>query len=378
MTRNRTVVLLPVAALAGYALGRRAARGGSSGRRAADPAASSADAGHVPRGAIDPGRAAPAAEVPGIDAETPTGIPPAGWWQIIRRAFKETGEDGVSLMAAGVAFYAFLSVFPALIAAVSLYGLVADPEQVQRQIEDLTAVLPRASAELIGDQLTEITSHSGGALGVGLVVSVLGALFTASGGVANLIQAINVAYDEKETRGIVRLRALALLLTLGAILFLAVAVALVAVLPVVLDSVGLGSFGRFAVQVARWGGLLVFVVVALAILYRYTPDRDDPRFSWVSLGAVVATLLWLLGSVGFSVFVSRFGNYDETYGALAGVVVLLLWLFLTAFVVLFGAEINSEMEQQTIKDSTVGPPRPLGQRNAVKADTIPAPADTGH
>ena len=146
-------------------------------------------------------------------------------------------------------------------------------------------------------------------------------------------------------------------------------------LPVVLDQLGLGGVGRAVVGVLRWAGLLVFVIAALAVLYRFAPDRNDPRFSWVTLGATVATLLWILGSAGFSLYVGNFSSYGKTYGALAGVVVLLLWLFLTAFVVLFGAEVNAEAEQQTAQDSTVGRPEPLGSRDAVKADTVPSPGD---
>jgi len=308
--------------------------------------------------------------VPGADAATPTQIPAAGWKQIMKRAWQEQKDDNIGLLAAGVAFYAFTALFPALIAAVTVYGLVADPAQVEEQINSLSKTLPRDAASLIGDQLRTIASTSSGALGLGLAASVLGALFSASGGVGNIIKAINIAYDEEETRGFVKLRGLALLLTLGAVVFLVVAVGLVAVLPPVLDSLGLGSFGKVAVLVLRWVGLVAFMMVALAVLYRYAPDRDAPKFRWVGLGAVVATLLWIAGSAGFSLYVSNFGSYGKTYGALAGVVVLLLWLYLTAFIVLLGAEINAESEQQTAKDSTKGPEQPMGQRRALKADTV--------
>ena len=389
MRVGRIVVLLPVAAAGGYVLGRRRAvaagpgpttaggPAGSAPTAAGGPAGSAPTAADGPPGPDSAGDRVPADAlgVPGIYADKPTEIPAAGWRQILRRAARETKEDGIPLIAAGVAFYAFLALFPALIAAVSVYGLVADPAQVREQVRGLSDALPPESARLIADQLTEIASGSDRALGLGLVLSLGGALFTASGGVANLIKAINLAYDEQETRGLVKLRALALLLTLGAVVFLAVAVGLIAVLPVLLDAVGLGPAAQVAAGILRWVGLVVFVTAALAILYRFAPDRDRPRLTWVSLGAAVATLLWILGSVGFSVYVRTFGNYSETYGALAGVVVLLLWLFLTAFIVLLGAEINSETEQQTARDSTVGPPKPLGERDAVKADTVPSPTD---
>jgi membrane protein len=273
-------------------------------------------------------------------------------------------------MAAGVAYYTFLAIFPALIAAVTLYGLVADPKQVQDQIQSLSDSLPPETAKLIGDQLKAITSTPNSGLGIGLVVGVLGALFSASGGVQNLMKAINLAYDEEETRGGVKLKATALLLTLGAIVFVVVAVALVAVLPAVLNSVGLGTVGSVLVFLARWIGLVAFVLVALAVLYRYAPDRDNPQFKWAGTGSLVATVLWIIGSAAFSIYVSNFGKYGKTYGALAGVVVLLLWLYLTAYIVLFGAEVNAEAERQTEKDTTEGPPKPMGERRAVAADTV--------
>ncbi|NHC47661.1 YihY/virulence factor BrkB family protein [Motilibacter aurantiacus] len=311
-----------------------------------------------------------APDQPGADAEKPTDIPAAGWKQIVKRAWAETKEDNVPLMAAGVAFYAFLAIFPALIAAISIYGLVADPSQVQQQVEDLASGLPEESRTLISEQLSSIAGTSGGALSVGLAVSILGALWSASGGMGNLIKAVNLAYDEKETRGFVKLRALSLALTLGAIVFVLVAVALIAVVPGVLESVGLGAVATVGVQAIRWVGLVLAVMVALAIVYRYAPDRDNPKFAWASLGAVVAGILWIVGSVGFSFYASNFGSYSKTYGALAGVIILLMWLFLTSFIVLFGAEINAETERQTAKDTTQGPEKPMGERRATAADTV--------
>lgn len=372
---------MPVVAAAAYVAGRRRGRtaASSSGVPEPDRGPAPPDPARSDPARSDPARSDPAlpdpAEVPGIEAETPAEIPAAGWRQVVRRAWRETRADGIPLLAAGVAFYGFLALFPTLIAAVTLYGLIADPAQVEEQIRSLSEALPAESATLIGDQLREITRTSDRALGLGLAVSLFGALFSASGGVANLVKAINLAYDEEETRGFVKLRALALLLTLGTVVFMVVAVGLVAVLPVALDSLGLGGVGQAVAGVLRWVGLLVFMTGALSVLYRLAPDRNDPRFSWVTLGAAVATVLWLLGSAGFSLYVGNFGSYGKTYGTLAGVVVLMLWLFLTAFVVLFGAEINSEAEQQTAQDSTVGPPEPLGERRAVKADSIPSPHD---
>ncbi|MGH3333036.1 MAG: YihY/virulence factor BrkB family protein, partial [Nocardioidaceae bacterium] len=294
------------------------------------------------------------------------------WLQITRRAWKEAKADQVPLLAAGVAFFAFLSLFPAIIAAVMVYGLVADPATVAEQSKKLTEALPNDAASLITKQMDAITSTPQQSLGFGLVIALVLALWSASGGVGNVITAVNLAYDEDETRGFVKRKALALGFTLGAIVFAVLAIGLIAVTPVLLDQFVDNGILRVLLEVARWVGLLIAVTVALAILYRFAPDRDAPRFTWVSVGAGVATLIWLVASLGFSLYVDNFGSYGDTYGAsLAGAVVLMLWLWLTAYVVLLGAEINAEAEQQTITDTTVGDPEPLGRRGAVKADTMP-------
>jgi membrane protein len=306
----------------------------------------------------------------GQEADTPTQIPPRGWWQVVRRAVKESSDDHVPMLAGGVAYFAFLAVFPALIAAITLYGLIADPGQVADQVRSLAGMLPPETRPLIVNQLNSLVSTSGNALGVGLVVSLLAALWSASSATGNLIQAVNLAYDEEETRGFVRMRAIAMLLTLGAIVFVLVTLTLVAVVPPLLDALHIGTAGRVVAQVVRWVLLLVMVITALAVVYRVAPDRDAPRFGWASIGALVAAVLWLVGSALFSLYVNYFGSYDKTYGTLAGVVVLMLWLYLTSYIVLLGAEINAEAERQTRRDTTTGRPQPLGERRAVAADEV--------
>lgn len=307
----------------------------------------------------------------GSQADSPAQIPARGWRQVLGRAIRASQEGNVPLLAAGVAFFGFLALFPALIALVTLVGLVADAGQITQQVQSFTVALPQAAQQLISEQSAAITRSSGGALTVGLVVSLLVALWSASSGTSSLMTAVNVAYEEKETRGFLKLRAVALLLTLGTGVFLVLTLALIAIVPVVLHAVPLGPLGTVLAQVARWTLLIVLIVVGLAVLYRVAPDRNSPKFRWVSVGSVVAALLWLLGTVGFSLYVNFFGNYNKTYGALAGVVVLLLWLFLTCYVVLLGAEINAEAELQTARDSTAGKPEPMGQRGAVVADSMP-------
>jgi len=307
----------------------------------------------------------------GSRANSPTQIPVRGWRQVLGRAWHSSQEDNVSMLAAGVAFFGFLALFPALIALVTLVGVIADPAQITQQVESFTAGLPPTSRQLISDQLNAITQSSGGALTIGLLVSLLAALWSASSGTSNLMAAVNIAYEEKETRGFVKLRGIALLLTLGTVVFLVLTLGLIAVVPVVLQVVPLGPLGTVLAQVLRWALLLALIIVGLAVLYRVAPDRNPPKFRWVSVGSVLAALLWLLGSVGFSLYINYFGNYNKTYGALAGVIVLLLWFFLTSYIVLLGAEINAQSEYQTERDTTIGQPRPMGQRDAVVADGMP-------
>jgi membrane protein len=327
----------------------------------------------------DPHRPPPGApseqELPGIHAEKPTDIPFQGWKQIVKRAWAENSADNMPIIAGGVAFFGFLSIFPALIAMISIYGLVASPETVTRQVEDLSAQLPQEASKLIEDQLTAITTNSGSALTWGLVVAILAALWSASGGVGNIVTAINLAYDEVETRKFVRLKATSLALTLGAIVFVLITFGLVAITPIVLDALPLGVVGTILAQVLRWGLLLAVFAGALAVLYRVAPDRDAPQLRWVSLGSIVVTVVWALVSLGFSFYVDNFGSYDKTYGAIAGVIVLMLWLYLTCYLILLGAEINSEAEHQTAQDTTTGDPQPMGKRGAEMADSLPDPPE---
>jgi membrane protein len=314
--------------------------------------------------------------VPGLQADRPSEIPKPGWMQIVKRAWKEAKKDAVPLLAAGVAFYAFLAMVPTLIALVMIYGLVTDDTAaVSDQVASFGSALPAEAEKLITDQMNSLATTSDRALGIGLIIALLLALWSASAGISNLIRALNVAYDEEDKRGFVKRRLLALGLTVGAIVFMVLAVALVAALPVLLDALDVPGWVKALVQVGRWLGLVVAVMVALAVLYRLGPERDAPKIRWLSVGAIVATALWVIGSVVFSLYVDNFGSYGKTYGTLAGVVVLLLWLWLSSLAALLGAEVNAEMEQQTIKDSTTGDPEPLGQRDAVKADSIPDPAN---
>jgi membrane protein len=316
-------------------------------RRAAAREAEDRAAEHGPaRSATSPPQAkGKSAELPGVDAEKPTEIPARGWVQILKRAWAENKADNMPIIGGGVAFFGFLAIFPTLIAAISLYGLVASPATVQEQVDGLRGTVPREVLSIIQTQLTSVADAGSGALSISLVISIAAALFSASGGVNNLITAVNLAYDEVETRNAIKVRALALLLTFGAIVFVLLTLTLVAVTPIVLDALPLGIVGTILAQVVRWVLLLGLMAVALSVLYRVAPDRDAPKFRWVTLGSVVVTVAWVIVSIAFSFYVSNFGSYSATYGAIAGVVVLMLWLQLTCF-------------RATVADELPEPPTP--------------------
>jgi membrane protein len=304
----------------------------------------------------------------GRQAEAPQEIPPKGWLAIARRTGKEVKQDQVPLLAAGVAFYTLLALFPAIIAGVSIYGLVAEPQTVRDQIERLAERLSPETATILSEQIRQITSGAGGALGVATVIGILTALWSASSGMKALITGVNLAYDENETRKFLKLRGLAILLTLGAMVLLAVAGATIAGFPPIADN--LPVVLQWVLSVLRFVLLAVLLILGLAVLYRYAPNRDEPKWTWVSWGSGIATVLWILASIGFSIYVNSFGNYNKTYGALAGIIILMFWLYLTAVIVLVGAELNTEMELQTARDTTKGPEQPMGERGGHAADHV--------
>jgi membrane protein len=373
----RRAVRLGVLAAA-MAAGRKTAAGGKDGK-ARDGQGAQAGGSEAPQGLGAAAGGGPSAghetdpsavtnDDRGRGADAPQEIPPKGWKDIAKRTAKEVKQDQVPLLSAGVAFYSLLALFPAIIAGVSIYGLVADPATVRDQIAKLTETLSPQTADIVGKQLIEVTQGAGGALGVATVIGILTALWSASSGMKALITGVNLAYDETETRKFVKLRGLALLLTLGAMVLMGIALATIVGYPPIADN--LPTVLRWVLAIVRFvilGGLLV---VGLAVLYRYAPDRDKPKWTWASWGSGIATLLWVLATIGFSLYANFFGNYNKTYGALAGVIILMFWLFLSAFVVLVGAELNTEMELQTAKDTTAGPTKPMGDRDAHAADHV--------
>lgn len=306
----------------------------------------------------------------GREARRPRDIPKRGWRDVAWRVKDEVTNDNVSIVAGGVAFYIFLAIFPALAAALAIYGIYADPAQAAQQIESIAQFLPSQVQDILKTQLGRIAQSSQGALGVGALIGVLLSLWSAAKGMKALMTALNIVYDEEDTRGFFKLNAMALGLTLGVIVFGLVALILIAAIPALLGNLGLGEVVKWIVSLARWPILFLVVMTIIAVLYRYAPDRDRPQWQWNTPGAVIATVLWLIASIAFSVYVSYSGSYNATYGSLAAVVILLFWLYLSAYVVMVGAEWNAEMERQTRKDTTVGKPASMGQRGAHAADTL--------
>jgi len=280
------------------------------------------------------------------NARTPSEIPRSGWKDIAYRVKNEIAADNLSIISAGVAFYGFLAIFPALAALVSIYGLITDPASLQRHISSVQSVLPAEAAKLVNDQLLRIIQSRQASLGWSVAIGILIALWSAAKGMSSIFAAMNVAYDEPETRGFIKISLLALALTFASIVFLIVFLFIIVGVPLVLHFLIADRTAAAVLTVVRWPLLAVAGIAALAVLYRYGPNRKEPRWQWVSWGAVIATALWLAGSALFSVYVANFGSYDATYGSLGVVVVLMTWLLLSAYCVLLGAEINAEIEDQ--------------------------------
>lgn len=306
----------------------------------------------------------------GRTADTPSELPARAWFDILKRTFAEIGEDRIVAVAAGVAFYVLLAIVPAIGALVAIYGVFADRATIADHLALLSGILPSGALDVIGEQVRRIAGAGESTLGTAFLIGLGVSLWSANAGMKAIFDALNVAYGETEKRGFVRLTAQSLLFTLAAILFLIAAVGAVVVLPIVLGYVGLGGVAETLLKLLRWPLLLAGMVLALAVLYRYGPSRDKARWRWVTWGSAAAAVLWLAGSAAFSWYAANFGSYNETYGSLGAVVGFMTWMWLSAIAVLVGAELDAEMEHQTARDTTEGPPRPLGTRGARMADRV--------
>ena len=275
----------------------------------------------------------------------------------------------IGLLAAGVAFYGLLSFFPAVTAGLALLGLFIDPSMVVERSEWLVDMLPESASEIVMGQLADVAGAGEGSLGLAALLAIAIALWSASNAVGSLMQGLNVIYEEEEKRGFIRAKLLTIGLTLALIFGLSVSVIVVAAIPAALSLAGAPNVSAVA-QILRWPIMFIIGIGGIAMLYRFAPDRRAARWRWLTPGAVASCLLWVAGTVAFSTYVQSFGTYNETFGALAGVIILLTWMWLSAFVVFLGALLDAEIEAQTREDTTVGKTRPMGQRGAFKADNL--------
>jgi membrane protein len=269
----------------------------------------------------------------------------SGWWTILTNFWARLDRDHVSIMAAGTAFYALLSIFPGMSTLISIYGLVADPATIETQLNSLSGVLPQEALKLLSDQLHALVAAPRDKLGLGLLISLLIALWSATSGTGSLMQALTVAYEEREDRGILSFYGRAIALTIGIGVFALLSLFLIAGIPAVIGSLPLSELWRDRISLIRWPLLAILAVVALGVLYRYGPARRNPCWNCLSIGTIAAAVLWLAGSAGFSFYVARFSSYDKTYGSLGAVVILLMWFYVTAYIILAGAELNAEIEK---------------------------------
>ena len=358
--RKRSIVAF-VAALAGFALAYR--REGQARRRTIDilKPQGSATVDRVNRANISDR---------GMHANSPLEIAPVGLWQVAKRTARKFSENELMSEAAGVTFYALLSLFPAITAIVSIYGLFADRATIADQLDAVSTVLPSGGVEIIRDQIHRLMQSPAGGLGVGAFVGLVTALWSANAGTKAMFSALNDVYGERETRGFVKVAALSLAFTLGGIAFLVATIFLTILLPKLFGLVGLGAVYAIVTRIIAIPLAAAALIAALAVLYRYGPSRRLARWQWVSWGGIIGAIAWVGLSFGFSWYVAHFGNYNKTYGSLGAVIGFMTWIWLSTTVILLGAQLNAELEVQTMSDSTIGPGKAIGSRGAASADTV--------
>ena len=311
-----------------------------------------------------------AAQALGHYARAPRHIPLRAWWRILKRFGLSFLDDHLSLVAAGVAYWSLLALFPSLALFVSLYGLFADPAQAADQARVLAEVLPRDATEFLYQEMTRVAGAAESKLTLGAAVSLALALWGSNRSMKAVFEALNVAYRERETRNLLKINLLGFVFTLGFILFGVLTVVLVVVVPPLFEGARLGSGLEATVNLLRWPILFGGMVAGTGLLYAFGPCRTRPRIVWITWGALLAGLLWLAASALISWYAASFADFNKTYGSLGAVVVLQTWLWLTALVVIAGAKLNAEAEHQTRVDTTAGPPKPMGERGARVADTL--------
>lgn len=305
-------------------------------------------------------------------AAAPSEIPLRGWKDILLRVYDNISEHRVLALAAGMTYYSLLAIFPALAALVAIYGLFSDPSSIAKHLDQVSGFLPGGALDVAREQLTRVASRGNQTLGLTFAIGLAISLWSANTAMKSLFDTLNIVYGEKEKRGFVKLNAASLAFTLAGIAFVLVALGAVVVLPVVLNFVGLSEAADLLVRIVRWPTMFVVVALALALIYRFGPSREAPRWRWITWGSAVATVLWLGASALFSWYAANFGKFNETYGSLGAAIGFMTWLWISAIVTLIGAELDAEMEHQTAHDTTTGFEKPMGARGARMADTVGA------
>lgn len=308
----------------------------------------------------------------GRAATAPSEIPARGWKDVLTRVYDDINQHRILAIAAGVTFYVLLAIFPAIAALVALYGLFANPETISGHIQALSGFLPGGAVSVVSDQVNRLVAKGGANLGLASAIGLLVSLWSANAGMKAIFDALNVVYQEEEKRGFFKLNAISLLFTIVGIAVVALSFGAMVILPRALEGVGLQGIDAW-VSALRWPAMLIVTALAISVIYRFGPSRGRARWKWVSWGAAFASICWLGASALFSWYAANLGNFNETYGSLGAAIGFMLWLWVSTIVLLFGAELDAEMEHQTAKDTTTGAPRPLGERGAVMADTIGPP-----
>ncbi|MEW5420842.1 YihY/virulence factor BrkB family protein [Amorphus sp. 3PC139-8] len=308
----------------------------------------------------------------GRSARWPNAIPARGLLDVVWRVYRRIVEDQLGLIAAGVTFYAILGLFPAIVALVSIYGLLTDASTLQEQLKWMSGYLPQEALGLISSELERITTVRGGSLGFAALISIGLALWSVNTAVLAVFKALNVAYGESETRSLLRLYATGFAVTIGIIVCSILVVNGIVVMPVVLLALGIGQGVELIMRLAMAPLFFLLMAAAASVLYRIGPSRRDARWRWISVGSVVFASVWIAVALGLSYYLSRFADYTATYGSLGAAIGLMLWIYAAVYIFLAGAELNSELEHQTARDTTIGPDRPMGERKAHVADTLGA------
>jgi membrane protein len=320
--------------------------------------------------AADP---APESEDRGRLAASPSEIPARGWKDIVLRVYENVGEHRILALAAGITYYSILAIFPALAALVAIYGVFSDPASIAKHLDKAAGFLPGGAIDVARQQLTRVSSKGGQTLGLTFVIGLAVSLWSANAAMKSLFDTLNIVYNEREQRGFLKLNAISLLYTLAGVAFVLLALGAVVVIPVILKYLGLSDSADLLVRIARWPAMFVSLALALACIYRFGPSREAPRWRWITWGSVVATALWIIASALFSWYAASFGTFNKTYGSLGAIIGFMTWLWISAIVILLGAELDAEMEHQTARDTTTGPSMPMGTRGARMADTVGAP-----